>query len=103
MIVADGDFDWDDLGALPALARHLKVDAEGNSIDADFIHIDAARNVIFDTRPVKERTSIAIIGLHDCVIVQTSDATLVTQKRNAQKVRELVSKLAASKPHKHLG
>ncbi|MBT5845162.1 MAG: hypothetical protein HOH86_01035 [Verrucomicrobiales bacterium] len=102
VIVADGDFDWDDLGALPALARHLKADTEGNSTDADFIHVDAARNVVFDTRPPKQRTPIAIVGLHDCVIVQTADATLVTQKRDAQKVRELVNKLAASKAHKHL-
>ena len=30
VIVADGAFEWDDLGAWPALARHLKQDAEGN-------------------------------------------------------------------------
>jgi mannose-1-phosphate guanylyltransferase len=102
VIVADGDFDWDDLGALPALARHLKADAEGNCANADFIHVDAARNVIFDTRPAKQRTPIAVVGLRDCVIVQTVDATLITHKRAAQKVRELVKKMAASKAHKHL-
>jgi hypothetical protein len=36
------------------------------------------------------------------VIVQTADVTLITHKRDAQKVRELVKKLAASKAHKHL-
>ena len=102
VIVADGDFDWDDLGALPALARHLKADAEENCTDADFIHVDAAHNVIFDTRPAKQRTTIAVVGLRNCVIVQTADVTLVTHKRDAQKVRELVNKLAASKAHKHL-
>src|SRR5687768_16057481 len=30
VIAADGLFEWDDLGAWPALARHLKADAEGN-------------------------------------------------------------------------
>lgn len=102
VVVADGDFDWDDLGAWPALARHLKPDAEGNCAEANFIHVDAARNVIFDTRPAKKRTPIAVVGLRDCVIVQTSDATLVAHKRDAQKVRELVHKLADSKAHRHL-
>jgi mannose-1-phosphate guanylyltransferase len=102
VIVADGDFDWDDLGALPALARHLKADPEGNCANADFIHVDAARNVIFDTRPAKRRTPIAVVGLRDCVIIQTADATLVARKRDAQKVRELVNKLAESKAYKHL-
>ncbi len=102
VVVADGDFHWDDLGALPALARHIKPDPEGNCAEADFIHVDAARNVIFDTRPVRQRTPIALVGLRDCVIVQTADATLVAHKRDAQKIRELVNKLAASKAHKHL-
>jgi mannose-1-phosphate guanylyltransferase len=102
VIVADGNFDWDDLGALPALARHLKADPEGNCANADFIHVDAARNVIFDTRPAKQRTPIAVVGLRDCVIIQTADATLVARKRDAQKVRELVNKLAESKAYKHL-
>jgi len=51
--VADGAFEWDDLGAWPALARHIKQDAEGNAAVADFIHVDAARNVIYDARTRK--------------------------------------------------
>ena len=102
VLVADGDFEWDDLGAWPAMARHLESDPEGNCFEADFIHVDAARNVIFDTRAKKNRTTIAVVGLRDCVIVQTDDTTLVAHKRQAQKVRELVSKLAASQAHKRL-
>jgi len=101
VVVADGDFSWDDLGAWPALARHLKADPEGNCAQADFIHVDAARNVIYDAR-TKNRTPIAIVGLRDSVIVQTDDATLVAHKSQAQKVKELVSKLAQDKAYKHL-
>ena len=64
--------------------------------------MDSARNVIFDTRVKKKQTTIAVVGLRDCVIVQTDDATLVAHKHQAQKVRELVSKLAASQAHKRL-
>src|SRR3954468_2516405 len=55
VVVADGAFSWDDLGSWTALARHLKADAEGNCAQADFVHVDAARNVIYDAR-TKNRT-----------------------------------------------
>src|SRR5258706_187529 len=50
VIVADGSFEWDDLGSWTALGRHLKSDREGNCSAAEFIHVDAARNIIFDIR-----------------------------------------------------
>lgn len=92
VIVADGTFEWDDLGALPALARHLKQDAEGNAAVADFIHVDGARNIIYDAR-TKNRTPIAVVGLRDAILVQTDDAVLLAHKSQAQKVKELVRRL----------
>ncbi|HEY3932627.1 MAG TPA: sugar phosphate nucleotidyltransferase [Verrucomicrobiae bacterium] len=92
VICADGDFEWDDLGAWNALARHLKPDAEGNCAVADFIHVDAARNIIFDAR-TKNKTPIAVVGLRDSILVQTDDAVLLAHKSQAQKVKELVRKL----------
>ena len=92
VIVADGAFDWDDLGAWNALARHLKQDAEGNCAVADFIHVDAARNIIYDAR-TKNRTPIAVVGLRDSILVQTDDAVLLAHKSQAQKVKELVRRL----------
>ena len=92
VIVADGTFEWDDLGAWPALARHLKADAEGNCAVADFIHVDAARNIVYDAR-TKNKTPITIVGLRDSILVQTDDAVLLAHKSQAQKVKELVRKL----------
>lgn len=48
VVVADGDFAWDDLGSWNALMRHLKPDAEGNCAVGDFIHVDGACNLIYD-------------------------------------------------------
>ena len=101
VVVADGSFEWDDLGSWTALSRHVKADAEGNCALAEFIHVDAARNVVYDAR-VKNRTPIMIVGLRDSIVVQTDDATLVAHKSQAQKVKELVAKLAADKKYKKL-
>jgi mannose-1-phosphate guanylyltransferase len=102
VIVADGDFEWDDLGSWTALARHLKPDAEGNCAVADFIHVDGARNIIFDARSKGRRTPIAVVGLRDSILVQTDDAVMLAHKSQAQKVKELVKKLAELKEFKHL-
>lgn len=95
VVVAEGDFGWDDLGTWTALARHLKPDAEGNCAAADFVHVDSARNVIFDAR-TRNRSLVAAVGVRDSIIVLTDDATLVAAKHEAQKLRKLVTRLAAA-------
>jgi mannose-1-phosphate guanylyltransferase len=101
VVVADGAFEWDDLGSWTALGRHLKADPDGNCAAADFIQVDAARNIIFDAR-TKHRTPIAVVGLRDSILVQTDDAVLLAHKSQAQKVKELVKKLAENKAYKKL-
>ncbi|HTB82503.1 MAG TPA: sugar phosphate nucleotidyltransferase [Candidatus Sulfotelmatobacter sp.] len=93
VIVADGAFEWDDLGAWPALARHIKQDPEGNAAMADFIHVDAARNLIYDGR-TKNKTPVAVVGLRDSILVLTDDAVLLAHKSQAQKVKELVKRMS---------
>ncbi len=101
VVVADGAFEWDDLGSWTALARHLKPDPEGNCAMADFVHVDAARNIVYDAR-TKNRTPIAVVGLRDSIIVQADDAVLVAHKSQAQKVKELVARLAEKKEYRKL-
>lgn len=101
VVVADGQFAWDDLGSWPALARHLKPDSSGNCAMADFVHVDAARNVIVDLR-TKQRTPIAVVGQRDTILVQTDDAVLLAHKSQAHKIKELVAKLAQDKQYRRL-
>ncbi len=102
VVVAEGNFAWDDLGSWTALARHIKPDAEGNCAVADFVHVDAARNIIFDARTKARRTPIAVVGLRDSILVQTDDAVLLAHKSQAQKVKELVRKLSQDPRYKKL-
>ncbi|MGP8237512.1 MAG: mannose-1-phosphate guanylyltransferase [Limisphaerales bacterium] len=101
VVVADADFAWDDLGSWTALARHLKPDAEGNCAVGQFLHVDAARNIIFDAR-TRQRTPIAVVGARDMILVQTDDAVLLADKGQAQKVKEMVKKLSESKEFQKL-
>ena len=102
VVVADGAFEWDDLGSWTALGRHLKADPEGNCAVADFVHVDGARNIIYDARSKDRRTPVAVVGLRDAILVQTDDAVLLAHKSQAQKVKELVKKLAENPKLKRL-
>lgn len=102
VVVADGDFIWDDLGSWTALARHLKADAAGNCAVGDFIQVDAARNIIFDARSPQRRTPIALVGQRDSILVQTDDAVLLAHRSQAQKVKELVRLLTETEAYRKL-
>lgn len=93
VVVANGDFDWDDVGDWPALARHLPADAAGNAVRGDFVGVDATGCVVV-TQPGH---TVAALGVKDLVIVHTPDVTLVCPKSEAQRVRELVKKLGSER------
>jgi mannose-1-phosphate guanylyltransferase len=102
VVVADGQFEWDDLGSWNALSHHLKADPQGNCAVADFVHVDAARNLVYDARSKARRTPICLVGLRDAIVVQTDDATLVAHKSQSQKIRELVRRLGEDKRYAKL-
>jgi mannose-1-phosphate guanylyltransferase len=101
IVVADGAFAWDDLGSWTALGRHLPPDASGNCAVGALVQVDAQQNIVFDAR-AKQGHLIALVGLRDAIVVQTDDATLVAHKDQAEKVKLLVARLAASAEHRHL-
>lgn len=101
VVVADGDFAWDDLGSWTALMRHLEPDAAGNCAVADLIAVDAARNLVFDAR-TRNRTAIAVAGVEDAILVLTDDAVLLTHKSQAQEIKGLVRRLEASDRYRAL-
>jgi len=101
VVVADGAFDWDDLGAWPALARHIPHDTEGNAAMADLVQVDSAHNIVYDGR-TRHRSPITLVGVRDSIVVLTDDAVLVAARNEAQKIKDLVRKLAASPGHARL-
>ncbi len=102
VVVADGEFRWDDVGSWTALYKHLPHDENGNAVSAEkFIYVDASKNLVFDARK-KNKTLIANVGLQDSILVLTDDAILVAHKSQAQKVKELVKKLGENKEFKKM-
>lgn len=91
VVVANGNFPWDDVGDWPALARHVQPDDHSNAVRGAFAGIDATGCIVVGN----DRHLIGAIGVRDLVIVHTDDATLVCRKQDAQRVRDLVNRIAA--------
>ena len=94
VVVANGDFDWDDVGDWAAVERHYPRDENGNVARGNFLGADAAGCIVVGD----DGHLVGAVGVRDLVVVHTRDATLVCHKSQAQKVRDLVKALAAKKP-----
>lgn len=87
--VLPASFDWDDAGSWAAMGRHLPSDPAGNRVSGSGVVVDGADNVIV-ARPGHV---VALLGMNDCVVVQTSDATLVMPRGRAEGVRSVVERV----------
>jgi len=85
--VVPAEYEWDDLGSWDALARVLEPDDDGNVTLGDSLALDASNNVIATDGHV------SAVGVDDLVIASFDDRTLVVDKDDAQRVREVVEQL----------
>jgi len=98
VVVANGEFDWDDVGDWPAVERHYAKDAQGNVARGPFAAINSNNCVVVSGG----KHLVALVGVNDLVIVHTPDATLVCHKSEAQRVREIPKQLAGQAQYKKL-
>lgn len=87
-VVLPMDAGWNDVGAWSSLWDVSDKDQDGNSKNGDVLCIDSYNNYI-----LAETGLVATVGVEDCIIVQTKDAVLVTNKDKAQDVKALVKQL----------
>lgn len=88
--VIPGTFDWADVGSFKDLHAISIQDDDGNHIKGKDVHLEATTNSYVrndDGRPV------AVIGLDNVVVVNTSSGVLVTNQTYAQKVGDVAKKI----------
>jgi len=87
-IVAEVEYEWDDVGSWDALARLVTPDENGNSVQGDFSAIYAKNNIVS-----AKGGMVGLIGVEGLVVVHTPDATLVCRKEDVESVKKLVDQL----------
>lgn len=85
-------FDWDDVGAWPAVTRHFPADAAGNVVRGLAAVEQAAGNLVVSTPD----HLVAVLGVQDLIVVHTPDATLVCPKDKAQEIKALLKRCEAA-------
>ncbi|MBN1404565.1 MAG: mannose-1-phosphate guanylyltransferase [Opitutales bacterium] len=84
-------FDWDDVGAWPALVRHIPADGQGNVLRGKAIVYDGKDNIVIGTSD----HLVSVMGLSNCIIVHTDDATMVCPRDRAQDIKSLVREVSS--------
>lgn len=86
------DAGWSDLGAWDAVWSALPKDAQGNAHVGDVLATDSRNTLVHATSRL-----VAVVGVHNLVVVETSDAVLVADRSRSQDVKHIVNALQQQK------
>ena len=88
VVVMPVDIGWTDIGSWGSLFDLLPADADGNVFVVPHIGIDAKNTLVFG-----DKRLVAVMGVHDLVIVDTQDVVMVCSREREQDVKALVEYL----------
>ncbi|MGD9625698.1 MAG: mannose-1-phosphate guanylyltransferase/mannose-6-phosphate isomerase [Arcobacter sp.] len=94
--VIPSNINWSDVGSFDALFEELPKDKNGNTQNSNHISIDSKNNLVYG----KDRI-ISTVDVEDLIIIDTSDALLVSKKGSSQKVKKVVDKLKETNSQLH--
>src|SRR5436190_949201 len=89
VLVVEAGFDWDDIGSWHAVANYFEKDKRGNAANRAITAIDSSNNIVFE----ENGTTIALLGVHDLIVVRTPDALLVCHRHEAERIKDFIGKL----------
>jgi mannose-1-phosphate guanylyltransferase len=96
--VIEAPFDWDDVGGWRSLARQHGTDNDGNTVIGRYLPLNSNDCIV--------RTSsdhlVVTLGMKDCIVVHTPDATLVARKQDEESIRRIVELLQEKGWDEHL-
>jgi mannose-1-phosphate guanylyltransferase len=87
--VIEAPYDWDDLGSWKSLARLAGADHNDNTIVGRHLGLNTHGTIV----RTDDKHLVVTVGLHDCLVVHTPEATLVANKHDEEAIREIVKQL----------
>lgn len=87
IIMARGDFIWDDVGTWLAIPKHFPLKPNGNTVLGNVSLVDTSESIVIsdDNHPV------VVMGLTDVVVVRAQKATLVCSKSSLKDIKKVAS------------
>jgi mannose-1-phosphate guanylyltransferase/mannose-6-phosphate isomerase len=96
-VVVPVNIGWSDIGSWAALWENSEKDASGNALRGD-VDVHDTRNSYLRA----EARYLSVNGMDDVVVIETSDAVLVTKLAESQAVKSVVSRLADRNRSEHI-
>jgi mannose-1-phosphate guanylyltransferase len=87
--VIEAPFEWDDLGGWQSLARLAGSDENGNTIIGKHLGMNTTGTIVRSD----DEHLVVTLGLTDCIVVHTPNATLVASKHDEEQIRRVVKEL----------
>lgn len=87
-VVVSLDAGWSDIGSWDSLWEHRQADTAGNVTIGDVITEKVRNSYVHATK-----RKVAVVGMQDCIIVETKDAVLVLHKDACQDIKSVVERL----------
>lgn len=91
--VIPADIGWSDVGSFDAVYDALPKDSSGNTICENVIHLGSKNNLVIGGKRL-----ISTIDVEDMMIVDSTDAIVISKKGSTQKVKELVAEVKKLSP-----
>ncbi len=89
--VIQAPYHWDDLGGWQSLSRLVGSDDDGNTLIGRHLAMSTSGTIVKSS----EDHLVVTLGLKDCIVVHTPDATLVANKHDEESIRVVVRELEA--------
>ncbi|MEO5753436.1 MAG: sugar phosphate nucleotidyltransferase [Chthoniobacterales bacterium] len=89
VLMVEASFDWDDVGGWRAVSNYLPKDEHSNAANCELTTLHSSNNIVFSDESAK----VALLGVNNLIVVRTADSILVCNRRDAEKIKALVSKL----------
>ena len=85
----EATFDWDDVGNWTSVGAYLTQDEGDNKRNCAVSHQEATGNLVF----ANTGQHVALLGVHDLIVIATPDALLVAHLSEAEQLKNLVDGL----------
>ena len=89
VVVIEAGFDWDDVGNWRSLTRQRGTDEAGNTVIGRHLALNSSGCIVRSS----DEHLVVTLGMQDCIVVHTPDATLVARKHDEEAVRQIVEML----------
>ena len=87
VVVIPTTFKWNDVGSWQSIQSLFPVDENNNTVIGKHVSVKSSKNIVWTS----EDHLVATVGIHNCIIVHTANATLIANKDDEESVREVVT------------